>query len=78
LIGPGLVVVTLGRSNSTTDVRTTHQAAEPRNTPSVIVAAPARSPGAIPSPANSAANDRIVIGLVSVSARIRGVIGRGM
>ena len=63
-------VVTRVRTTDTIEVRSTHQAHDPRNTPIVIRAAPAVSPPVTPSPANSAPNDRIVIGLVNVRPRI--------
>src|SRR5262245_3987747 len=58
--------VTRDRSAATTAVRITHQTAEPHHTPSVSSAASMPLPATIPRPANAAANDRIVIGLVIV------------
>src|SRR5690348_7815222 len=53
-----------------TVVSTTHQVVEPRRTPSTTVAAPTVDALVTPRPANSAPNDRMVIGLAIVSARI--------
>jgi len=64
------------RRAPTATIRATHQAAEPRKTPRVIVAAPARSPAVTPRPTNSAANDRMVIGFVRVGPSVE-KIGAG-
>jgi predicted metal-binding membrane protein len=60
------VVVSRDRNAPTTVTSTTHQAADPPNTPRVSEAAPAASPPVTPRPTNKAANDKIVIGFVSV------------
>src|SRR4029078_9091421 len=51
-------------------VSTTHQAVEPSRTPSTMRAASPVAPLVTPRPANSAPNDRIVIGLAIVRPRI--------
>ena len=51
-------------------VRTSHHAADPRSTPRTIRTAPPVTPFVTPKPANRAPNERIVIGLASVSPRI--------
>ena len=58
------------RSAPTAVVSTTHHAADPRNTPSVIDRRLAQSSPVTPRPANSAPKERIVIGLVRVRPRI--------
>ena len=57
---------TLPRSHPTIPVRRTHHNPDPAQTPSVSAAASAKvvAPAAKPKPAKTAANDRIVIGLV--------------
>ena len=58
------------RRPATTPVRIAHQATEPANTPATTAVAPPTPPVPAPMLANSAANDRIVAGLVSVSPTI--------
>ena len=62
--------VTRVRSVPMTVVRTTHHVVEPSRTPSTTSAASPVAPLVTPRPANSAPNDRIVIGLAIVSPRI--------
>jgi dihydrofolate reductase len=62
--------VTRVRSRETANVRTIHQAIEPTNTPATSPTTPSPPWPTTPKPTNSAANDRIVIGFASVSARI--------
>src|SRR4051794_41413563 len=66
-ITPG---VRRARSDATTAVRIAHQAPAPRNPPATTPPAPAAPPVPAPMLANSAANDRMVAGLVRVSATI--------
>ncbi len=70
LIRPSQTLVMRDRKALTTTVRQTRQALERRKTPTASEAAPSTLQGSIQGLANSAANDRIVIGLVSVRPRI--------
>jgi hypothetical protein len=58
------------RNAATALVRRTHQAPEPAKTPAVTNADPAESLPVTRKPANKAAKDRMVMGFVSVRARI--------
>ena len=60
----------LARKADTTNVRATHQVAEPKKTPSTSAAVAIASWPANPRPTNAAAKDRIVAGLTIVRAAV--------
>src|SRR5215218_2022230 len=65
------------RSPATMPVRSAHHATDPRNTPATTTIAPAGPPVPAPMLANRAAKDRMVAGLVAVSATIDAHAPRG-
>ena len=64
--------VSARRKNPTVPLSRSHQSADPRKTPQTMRTADPRSPAVVPRPrpAKTAAKERIVVGLVSVSASV--------
>src|SRR5688500_17934156 len=64
--------VSARRKNPTVPLSKSHHSADPKKTPPTMRMADPRSPAVVPSPrlAKTAAKERIVVGLVSVSASV--------